>query len=60
VRPLDDALVVLLVSLTGISAISAAVVSTSINEGDSASAWMWVAVFLVASLIDAWAFGRLV
>ena len=59
-RTLDDALVVLLVALTGIAVISAVVVSTSINEGDSASAWMWVAVFLLASILDIWAFWRLV
>lgn len=59
-RLLDDALVGLLVAMVGIVAISAAVVVTSVNEGDSASAWIWVAVFLLASIIAAWAFWRLV
>jgi hypothetical protein len=60
VRLLDDALVGLLVAMVGIVAISAVVVVTSVNEGDSASAWIWVAVFLLASIIAAWAFGSLV
>jgi hypothetical protein len=60
VRPLDDALVGLLVAMTGISAISAGVFATSVREGDSGSAWVWAAVFLVASIIDALAFWRLV
>lgn len=59
-RLLDDALVILVVTMTGIAAISAAVVVASINEGDSASAWIWASVFLLASILDTWAFWRLV
>jgi hypothetical protein len=40
-------------------AISAAVVVTSINEGDSGSAWVWAAVFLLASLEATWFFWRM-
>jgi hypothetical protein len=57
---LDNALVGLLVAMTGIAAISAGVLSTSVKEGDSGSAWIWAAAFLVAALIDAWVFSRLV
>jgi uncharacterized membrane protein YgaE (UPF0421/DUF939 family) len=60
VRLLFDALVVLLVTMTGIAAISAWVFAMSIKEGDSASAWIWAVVFLVASILDTWAFWRLV
>ena len=59
-RPLDDALVVLLVTMTGIAAISAWVLATSVKEGDSSSAWIWALVFLLASILDTWAFWRLV
>jgi hypothetical protein len=56
----EDALVVLLVTMTGIAAISAVVLTTSVKEGDSGSAWIWGVVFLMASVLDAWAFWRLV
>jgi hypothetical protein len=57
---LEDALVGLLVAMTGIAAISAGVLSTSVEEGDSGSAWVWAVVFLLASIIDVCTFWRLV
>jgi hypothetical protein len=57
---LDDVLVGLLVAMTGIAAISVWVLATSVKEGDSGSAWVWAVVFLGASILDAWAFWRLV
>jgi hypothetical protein len=60
VRVLDDALIGLLIAMTGIAAISAGVLATSVREGDSSSAWVWAAVFLASSIIDALAFWRLV
>jgi hypothetical protein len=48
--------VAMLVAMLGIVAISAAVVVASINEGDSASAWIWIAVFALASIIATWVF----
>jgi hypothetical protein len=60
VRLLEDALVGLLVAMTGIAAISAWVLSTSVKEGDSSSAWVWAAVFWGASTLDAIVFWRLV
>ena len=59
-RLLDDALVVVLVTITGIAAISAWVLATSVKEGDSSSAWIWALVFLLTSILDTWAFWRLV
>ena len=59
-RLLVDALVVLLVTMTGIVAISAWVLATSVKEGDSRSAWVWASVFVLASILDTWAFWRLV
>jgi hypothetical protein len=59
-RLLSDVILGPLVVMTGIVAISGMVLAVSIKEEDSDFAWMWAAVFLVASLIDAWAFGRLV
>jgi hypothetical protein len=56
VRLLEAARVGMLVAMIGIVVISAAVVVTSINEGDSGSAWIWAAVFLLASVIAAWVF----
>ena len=55
-RLLEAVRVGMLVAMIGIVAISAAVVVTSINEGDSGSAWIWAAVFLLASVIAAWVF----
>jgi hypothetical protein len=60
VRLLDEGLVGLLVAMTGLAAISAGVLVSSIKEEDLGSAWIWAAAFLVATIIDAWAFGRLV
>jgi hypothetical protein len=56
----DDALVGLLVAMTGIAAISAWVLALSVKEGDSGSAWVWAVVFLGASILDVWAFWRLI
>jgi hypothetical protein len=56
VRLLEAVRMGMLVAMIGIVAISAAVVVTSINEGDSGSAWIWAAVFLLASVIAAWVF----
>jgi hypothetical protein len=60
VRLLEAVRVGFLAAMVGIAAISAAVVSTSINEGDSASAWIWAADFVLASVIAAFVFWRLV
>jgi hypothetical protein len=60
VRFHNDVILVPLVVMTGIALIAAMVLVVSVKQGDSGSAWIWAAVFLVASLIDAWAFGRLV
>ena len=57
-RLLDDALVGLLVAMTGIAAISAGVFVVSIKEEDPGSAWVWAAVFMGSSILDAWAFWR--
>jgi hypothetical protein len=57
---LEDALVGLLVAMTGIAAISAGVLTTCVEEGDSGSAWVWAVVFLLASIIDVCTFWRLV
>jgi hypothetical protein len=57
---LDDVLVGMLVAMTGIAAVSAWVLMTSVKEGDSGSAWMWAAVFLGASILDSLAFWTLV
>jgi len=51
-------IVAMLVAMLGIAAISAVVVVTSINEGDSGSAWVWSAVFVLASIIATWVFWR--
>jgi hypothetical protein len=59
-RLLDDALVGMLVAMTGVAAISAWVLATSVKEGDSGSAWVWAVVFLGASILDVWAFWRLI
>jgi hypothetical protein len=58
VRLLDDELVVLLVTMTGIAAKARG--SSSVKEGDSSSAWIWALVFLLVSILDTWAFWRLV
>jgi hypothetical protein len=60
VRSLDEALVGLLIAMTGIAAISAGVFATSVREGDARSAWVWAGVFLLASIIDALLFWNLV
>jgi hypothetical protein len=52
-------LLVALVTLLAIVAISAWVVTQAISEGDAGSAWVWVALFVMASLIAAFAFWRL-
>jgi hypothetical protein len=48
-----------LVALTGIALISAWVFAASINDRDVVSAWILLAVFLVASLADARTLWRL-
>ena len=50
----------LLVVMMGLAAISGMVMARSIQEEDAASAWVWVSVFGVSSLIAAWSFWRLV
>ena len=50
--------IAMLVAMLGIVAISAVVVVASINEGDSGSAWVWAAVFALASIIATWVFWR--
>ena len=49
-------IVAMLAAMIGIVAISAVVVVTSINEGDSGSAWVWAAVFVLTSIIATWVF----
>ena len=51
-------IVAMVIAMLGIVAISAAVVAASINEGDSASAWIWAAVFVLASVIATWVFWK--
>jgi hypothetical protein len=50
----------LFVVMVGMVAISARVLAASISEGDSGSAWVWAALFLVASLAAAWFFWRMI
>jgi hypothetical protein len=58
VRLIDAVRAGFLAAMLGIAAISAAVVSTSINQGDSASAWIWAADFVLASVVAAVVFWR--
>ena len=60
VRLLEAMRVGMFAAMIGIVAISAAGVVASISEGDSGSAWVWAVVFMVASILDAWAFSGLV
>ena len=57
---LDAMRVGMFAAMIGIVAISPAVVVLGVIEGDSVSAWVWAGVFLAVSLLDAWAFWRLV
>jgi hypothetical protein len=57
---LEAVRVVVPVAMLGMAAMSAAVVVTSIKEGDSASAWVWVAVFLLTSVMSTLLFWRVV
>lgn len=50
----------LLVAMSGMAAISGAVLTKSIEEEDAGSAWTWGTVFGTSSLVAAWTFGRLV
>jgi hypothetical protein len=50
----------LLVTMAGVSGISAVAMTRSIQEEDAASAWVWAGVFAMASLLTAWSFWRLV
>jgi hypothetical protein len=53
------ALTGLLVATVGIAGISAMVLVLSINEADAGGAWTWGVVFLLASLLAAFTFWRL-
>ena len=50
----------LLVTMVGVAAISGWVLTKSIEEENSGSAWTWGMVFGLTSLVAAWTFGRLV
>lgn len=50
----------LLVAMSGMAAISGLVLTKCVEEEDSGSAKIWGAVFVAASLVAAWTFGRLV
>jgi len=50
----------LLVTMSGMAAISGFVLTKCIDEQDSASAKIWGTVFGATSLVAAWSFGRLV
>jgi hypothetical protein len=50
----------LLVTMIGMAGISGFVLTKSIEEEDSVSAWIWGTVFGATSLVAAWTFGRLV
>jgi hypothetical protein len=46
--------------MSGVVGISGFVLTKSIKEEDSVSAWIWGTVFGATSLVAAWTFGRLV
>jgi hypothetical protein len=50
----------LLVTMSGMAAISSVVLTRCVEEEDSGSAKIWASVFGAASLVVAWYFGRLV
>jgi hypothetical protein len=50
----------LLVTMSGMAAISGFVLTKCIDEQDSGSAKIWVTVFGATSLVAAWSFWRLV
>ena len=52
-------LVGLLVITIGLAGVSAWVLIASINEMDAGGAWIWVGIFLLASLLAAFDFWRL-
>jgi hypothetical protein len=56
----DATLLSLLVTMSGMASISGFVLTKSIEEEDSVSAWIWGTVFGATSLVAAWTFGRLV
>ena len=56
----DAAPLGLLVTMSGVASISRFVLTKSIEEEDSVSAWIWGTVFGATSLVAAWTFGRLV
>ena len=56
----EAALLTLLVVFVGVAAISGFVLIQSLNEEDTASAWVWVVVFTVASFGAAWSFWRFI
>jgi hypothetical protein len=49
----------LLVSMAGVSGISAVVITRSIQEEDASSAWVWAGVYAMASFLTVWTFWRL-
>jgi hypothetical protein len=50
----------LLVVMTGMAAISGAVLVNSIEDEDAGSAWAWAGAFVVTSLLTDWLFWWLV
>ncbi len=56
----DAMLLSLFVTMSGMASISGFVLTKSIEEKDSVSAWIWGTVFGATSLVAAWTFGRLV
>jgi hypothetical protein len=56
----NAALLGTLLALVSLAVISALAMIASVREGDAASAWMWVAIFLGSSLLAAWLFWRIV
>jgi hypothetical protein len=49
-----------LIAMVSFAVIGALGVTESIHEGAVVSVWVWVAIFLGASVVSAWCFGRLV
>jgi hypothetical protein len=53
------AVLLVLVALGGVTVVSAWALVNSIRDGDASTAWVGATVFLLASLIDAWFFWRM-
>jgi hypothetical protein len=49
-----------LVATLGMAVVSARVLMLSISEGDTASAWIYAALFVVTSFMAVWSFWRLI